>query len=106
MILIDDNGMTYIITKDKYFLSDGGNDLLTNAYKSTLYWYHLNSAMNELVDKGIMKQKVGDKYNTSQIKTSLKRLKKELINRFGIKGFNQIYAEVDLSFLDNKPKKL
>lgn len=106
MKVIGEDGITYNINKEDFFLGDGGDDLITNVYKSTLYWYHLNNAMNELVDAGRVKQKKGERYDTKPIKTTLKLLKRELITRFGEKGLKEIEDDVDLSFMNNKPNKL
>ena len=106
MKIIDDNGLTYVIENEEAFVKGTSVDLLINTYKSTLYWYHLNNAMNELVDKKIVTLNKGKEYETSDLKRTLKLLKRELIHRLNVKTFNEIKNDVDLSFLKNKPKNI
>ena len=78
-------------------------DMLINTYMSTLYEYHLDLAMAELVQKGYMEQKSGKVFDKEKTLRGIEGIKNELIRRLGISAFNQIHNSVDLSFIDKKP---
>ena len=104
--LFDKDGRLITTNNIELYTIQLENTLLVDLYKTTIHWHELTIAMEELVEKGLMESSNLRKYNPIFVSNALKSMQVEILERWDTKTHDRIVSNVDLSFLDNKPKKL
>jgi len=103
--IFDEKGLSVTVGNMKLF-SDMENTLLVRVYKSTIYEHELIMALEELVEKKIIPPSNIPKYNPKPVLEGISLLQAEVIKRWDVKTHDKIISDIDLSFLDKKPKDL
>ena len=101
--LFDGEGKSITVSNIDVYSMQLENQFLVNMYKSTIHWHELTLAMEELVDKGLMKR-TQSIYNPKPTEVGIKALKLEVVERFGVEKHDKIISDIDLSFMDDKPE--
>ena len=101
--LFDGKGKVITVSNIDVYSMQLENQFLVESYKYTIHWHELTLAMEELVDKGIMKR-TESKYDPKPTEIGIEALKLEVVERFGEEKHDKIISDIDLSFMDNKPE--
>jgi hypothetical protein len=105
--LIDGDGVDINVGDIELYSIQLENTLLVTLYKTTIYQHELRMVAEELVEKKLLEmEKDQPKYNPILTLVGIKTLQEEIVNRWDEKTHDKIVSNIDLSFLDKKPKNL
>lgn len=106
-VMFDEHGKRVEVSNIDIFVTEMKDKLLIDMYRFTIYQHELIIAMEELVEKGLVKRNLkSDDYNTDLTDNSINTMKNEIIGRFDNDFHDEVIKSIDLSFLNKKPKNL
>lgn len=106
-LLFDKHGNSYSVDNVDIYVGEMKDRLLVDTYVATIYFHELTLEMENLAEKGLVKEAKLDKgYNPELATNAITSMRDEIVERFDETYHDYVISKIDLSFLDKKPKDL
>lgn len=102
--IFNEEGDRFVVDNIEAMLTELPDEAFEVIYKPTRYYHEYNQMICEMIEKNIIQQTEGPKYDSEAVERGLKAFEGEIIKRFDEETLKEWQVETDAQWEANKPK--